>query len=419
NSPTLCQLYVAWALQPLRTKYPNFLIYHYMDDILIAKRTTITAEEKQTVFTTLQQRGLVIAPEKLQEQPPWRYLGWLITDAQIRPQKIHLNTTIATLRDTQTLLGDLQWVRPIAGITNDKLSPLLPWLKGTTANEPRTVTEEQHHALQAISEKLQCVWVSRRDESLPLSLWVVNTEQHPFAILCQWQSRKTGEELRLLEWLFLPLQPKVSILSRSEALGCLIRRGRDRATVIAGEDLATISIPVRSEDLEWQLRHSLPLQEAPLDFGGVVHNQQPKGKVWQVLKGQQWIEKPWASTTPVEGRTIFTDAGRKSCTAACVWKENDKWKTHLIKGDQKDSLQTLELAAICWAFQQCAKEPLNVVTDSLYAAGVAQRIEDALLKQVANCRLNMLFQTLCRTLNQRSSPYCVIHIRNHLWDQGL
>jgi len=30
NSPTLCQLYVAWALAPLREQWPNTIIYHYM-----------------------------------------------------------------------------------------------------------------------------------------------------------------------------------------------------------------------------------------------------------------------------------------------------------------------------------------------------------------------------------------------------
>ncbi|NXS64438.1 PO113 protein, partial [Brachypteracias leptosomus] len=36
NSPTMCQLYVAQALRPLRDRYPDLIIYHYMDDILFA-----------------------------------------------------------------------------------------------------------------------------------------------------------------------------------------------------------------------------------------------------------------------------------------------------------------------------------------------------------------------------------------------
>ena len=36
NSPTLCQKFVAHSLQSLRQKYPNYTLYHYMDDLLLA-----------------------------------------------------------------------------------------------------------------------------------------------------------------------------------------------------------------------------------------------------------------------------------------------------------------------------------------------------------------------------------------------
>ncbi|NXA26624.1 POK8 protein, partial [Ibidorhyncha struthersii] len=36
NSPIMCQMYVAWTLAPIRKAHPELLIYHYMDDILIA-----------------------------------------------------------------------------------------------------------------------------------------------------------------------------------------------------------------------------------------------------------------------------------------------------------------------------------------------------------------------------------------------
>ncbi|NXY00004.1 POK18 protein, partial [Centropus bengalensis] len=54
----------------------------------------------------------------------WKYLGWNITESQIRPQKLTMQTKIRTLNDAQKLLGDLQWLRPIVGITNDDLEVL-------------------------------------------------------------------------------------------------------------------------------------------------------------------------------------------------------------------------------------------------------------------------------------------------------
>ncbi|KFP76548.1 hypothetical protein N311_11043, partial [Apaloderma vittatum] len=128
NSPTLCQTFVAWALQPFRQKYTSLLVYHYMDDILIAGESINNKELLSELAVILQQKGLKIAPEKVQCQKPWQYLGWTITESIVRPQKIQLKTDIKTLADAQKLMGDIQWVRPVVGITNDDLAPLMPLL---------------------------------------------------------------------------------------------------------------------------------------------------------------------------------------------------------------------------------------------------------------------------------------------------
>ncbi|NXC46428.1 POK8 protein, partial [Penelope pileata] len=50
NSPTMCQIYVAWALEPVRRLLPDLLIYHYMDNILLAGKKL---EEKQILQTVI------------------------------------------------------------------------------------------------------------------------------------------------------------------------------------------------------------------------------------------------------------------------------------------------------------------------------------------------------------------------------
>ncbi|KFV04736.1 hypothetical protein N340_12039, partial [Tauraco erythrolophus] len=83
------------------------------------------------------------------------------------------------------------------------------------------------------------------------------------------------------------------------------------------------------------------------------------------------------------------------------------------------SLQTLELSAVCWALANWDQEPLNIVSDSLYVVGVVQRIEDSILRCTTNPRLGQLFQQLQRIVGLREHPYCIIHVRSHLWDKGL
>ncbi|NXP77931.1 POK18 protein, partial [Ramphastos sulfuratus] len=60
-----------------------------------------------------------------------KYLGWIITDSQIRPQKLSLHLDIKTMTDAQKLMGDLQWLRPVIGFSNADLEPLRTLLKGS------------------------------------------------------------------------------------------------------------------------------------------------------------------------------------------------------------------------------------------------------------------------------------------------
>lgn len=258
NSPTLCQLYVAWALQPIRLQYPGMIIYHYMDDILFTRAAETTDANLQDITQTLKTKGLIVAPEKVQQSAPWKYLGWIITNSHIRPQKIQLHTSIKTLSDAQKLLGDLQWVRNIVGIMSDDTAPLLPWLRGTDASEQRSITTEQQKALECISERLASAMNRHRDLDLPLSLIVINTDNGPFAVICQWQKKKgesrgRSDNVSIFKWVFLPTQAKFSIQTRSEAIGQVVRRGRDRIREIAGVEPEDISLALRAEDLDWQM----------------------------------------------------------------------------------------------------------------------------------------------------------------------
>ncbi|NXI37475.1 POK6 protein, partial [Galbula dea] len=106
----------------------------------------------------------------------------------------------------------------------------------------------------------------------------------------------------------------------------------------------------------------------------------------------EWIQVPKCSLTPIQnGLTVFTDAGKASRRAAIMWQQDGQWQHHILSTDPGDNLQTLELTAICWAVSNWLTTPLNVITDSLYVAGVAQRIEDSFLKDTQNQRLGELF----------------------------
>ncbi|KFQ42347.1 hypothetical protein N333_10777, partial [Nestor notabilis] len=131
NSPTICQKYVDRALTPFWKKYPHLLMYHYMDDILIAGQIDLEPLRKKLCLT-LELYHLKIAPEKVQTSMPWKYLSWKILDRTIEPQKVSIHREVQTLNDVQILIGNINWVRSLLGIDNKTLEPLFELLKGDT-----------------------------------------------------------------------------------------------------------------------------------------------------------------------------------------------------------------------------------------------------------------------------------------------
>ena len=313
------------------------------------------------------------------------------------------------------------------------IAPLAALLQGQHPADAVTLSPAQQVALHHIVKKLQEAWTSRRILELPISLLLNNAENSPYAVICQWQNRKgessspmvcdidkcDGNIFRILEWVFLSVQPKTSIQTWPEAVGELIRKGRERIVEMSGQEPDDISIPINAADLEWWLQNATPIQEALCNYGGKVHSQQPKGKLWQVLRRNQWIERTKVHKDPLaDGLTVYTDAGKRTRRAACVWQEKGQWNKHLIEGQAQDSLQTLELTAVVWALNNWLDYSLNVVTDSLYVAGIVLRLEDSLIRETTNPRLGRLFIQLRSTISQRTKACCVIHVRSHQWNIG-
>jgi hypothetical protein len=87
NSPTMCQEFVASALEPLRQKFNQAYIVHYMDDILLSHPDLdILQNLLSHVLEQLPKWGLIVAPDKVQKQSPFSYLGQLI-EGLSAPQK--------------------------------------------------------------------------------------------------------------------------------------------------------------------------------------------------------------------------------------------------------------------------------------------------------------------------------------------
>ncbi|XP_010212478.1 PREDICTED: putative HERV-K_Xq28 provirus ancestral Pol protein [Tinamus guttatus] len=124
NSPTLCQMYMAEALNPVRDRYPEAVLLHYLDDILIADQTPERAENLRLIVTaSLEKRGLRIAEQKIQRGSSIKYLGSVILPTGIQAQLITLSAEITNLHEAQKLVGALQWLRQFAPVTTEEMHP--------------------------------------------------------------------------------------------------------------------------------------------------------------------------------------------------------------------------------------------------------------------------------------------------------
>ena len=123
NSPTLYQKLLAHSLQSLRQKYPNYILYHYKNDLLLAAPSIV---KRDKFFLKVQEAlrlcNLQIAPQKIQKDFPISYLGTILKQHKIRPQKLQIKRDhLKTLNDFQKLLGDINWLHPVLGILTYQL----------------------------------------------------------------------------------------------------------------------------------------------------------------------------------------------------------------------------------------------------------------------------------------------------------
>jgi predicted rRNA methylase YqxC with S4 and FtsJ domains len=77
-----------------------------MNDLLIAHLSfTLLQEALRDLERCLAKEGLIIAPNKTQLCPPFKYLGHTIVDNIVKPPKLKLDIKEAvTLHELQTLL---------------------------------------------------------------------------------------------------------------------------------------------------------------------------------------------------------------------------------------------------------------------------------------------------------------------------
>ena len=188
NSPTICQYLISVLLQPIRDKYPTAIIIHYMDDILLSMQSELCLQLLyDEITTTLQNHGLLVAPDKIQLKAPFNYLEHVMEESKIKPQKPQISMhSLRTLNDFQKLIGDINWLWPSIGIPTYALQNLFKILEGPPdPNSPRQLITEAKEELKFVEKHIQQSFSSRLDHTQPIYLYIFLTKHSPTAIIAQ------------------------------------------------------------------------------------------------------------------------------------------------------------------------------------------------------------------------------------------
>ena len=106
NIPTLCQKFVEQAVQNIRGKYKDLYLIHYMGDILaVHKERALLQQILSELIEALENWGLKIAPDKIQVNPPFSYLGRVLSTHTVSHAPLQLwRDCLLTLNDFQGIL---------------------------------------------------------------------------------------------------------------------------------------------------------------------------------------------------------------------------------------------------------------------------------------------------------------------------
>ncbi|RMC20410.1 hypothetical protein DUI87_01260 [Hirundo rustica rustica] len=374
SSPFICQQYVASLLSPVCAKRKDAIILHYMDDLLVcAPNDSILQHTLDLVVKVLTSAGFQLQEDKVQRMPPWKYLGLQIAARTIVPQKLEIECNPKTLAGLHSLWGEG------AGFS-----------QGT---DPRGKDSNQKGTLP-----------------------------HLHGLIFQWIEGQR-DSLLIIERVFLSHERSKTIIEPQELIAQLIRKARVRLCELAGCDFTCIHLPVKlskegrnspkrltKEMFEHLLQSNASLQLSLDSYRGQISVHAPSHKL--LNEEFHLIPREKRSRRPLKALAVFTDASRASHKLVMTWRnpQTQRWEADVefVEG----SPQVAELAAVVRAFEKFS-EPINLVTDSAYVAGVVSRVEQAVLKEIDNEHLFRLLSKLIYLISHREHPFYVMHVRSH------
>ena len=400
NSPTMCQLFVQAALEPVRQYFPSLLLLHYMDDILLCHKDMMLLQKSYSfLIKMLNQWGLQIAAEKVQISEVGSFLGTIIFPDKILPQKLEIRRDhLHTLNDFQKLLGSINWLRPFLKISSAELKPLFDILKGDShISSPRALTPAANKALQVVENALQNAQLQRIEESQPFNLCVFKTAQLPTAVL--WQDGP-------LLWIHPNASPARVIDWYPNAVVQLALHGLKAAVTHFGRDPKLLIVPYTATQVQVLAATSDDWAVLVTSFSGQIDNHYPRHPILQFALNQAIVFPQVTAKNPLpEGIIVYTDGSK---TGVGAYVTNNKIVSKQYNETSPQIVECLVVLEVLKAFPG----PLNIVSDSSYVVNAVNLLEAAGVIK-SSSKVADIFQKIQAVLLHRRFPVYITHVRAH------
>ena len=400
NSPTMCQLFVQAALEPVRQYFPSLLLLHYMDDILLCHKDMMLLQKSYSfLIKMLNQWGLQIAAEKVQISEVGSFLGTIIFPDKILPQKLEIRRDhLHTLNDFQKLLGSINWLRPFLKISSAELKPLFDILKGDShISSPRALTPAANKALQVVENALQNAQLQRIEESQPFNLCVFKTAQLPTAVL--WQDGP-------LLWIHPNASPARVIDWYPNAVAQLALRGLKAAVTHFGRDPKLLIVPYTATQVQVLAATSDDWAVLVTSFSGQIDNHYPRHPILQFALNQAIVFPQVTAKNPLpEGIIVYTDGSK---TGVGAYVTNNKIVSKQYNETSPQIVECLVVLEVLKAFLG----PLKIVSGSLYVVNGVNLLEAAGVIK-SSSKVVDIFQKIQAVLLHRRFPVYITHVRAH------
>lgn len=401
NSPTMCQIYVARVLDPIRDLFPDCKCLHYMDDLLCAAPTK---DRLRALYgglqRALQDSGLSISPEKVQVSSVVTYLGTTVTPTHTKPVKLHIKyPNVSTLNDLQKLLGDINWIRPFLRIPNATLQPLFDVLKGDPSlTSPRELTSEAKQALLAVNEALSEAALKRWDPSGDLTLWVLSTPKQPTGVL--WQDGP-------LLWIHPSVSPTRSLAHYPSMVADVALMANQKAIQHFGREPSTIVVPYSAEQVRVLTACTDSWSILACSVSATITNRTPRDPLLTFIQSHPVIFPKITSSKPLpEAVVVYTDGSNTGVGAYVA--TGSKPKAFQFATDSPQITELLIVNQVLLDFP----EPVNIVSDSHYVVNAVSILETVGSVSTSSPVSNV-FLTLQQAIWNRPAAFHITHIRAH------